>query len=138
MQDFWCLVSIILNNFTMFHIHTAISFSVTPNLWHMGRSLLIDLSNLADFAIMRNLKYKNDTYGKAWTCLCQINRPHLSNRERCRRERKTGSVLVKFLEILAGHTAAVKAKSRHYCIAKTIDVVTRTGVASKQITKKSR
>ena len=48
----------IASNVTNFHVHTAVSFSVIPILWQMGRSLSIDLPNLADFAIMRNLKDK--------------------------------------------------------------------------------
>ena len=48
MQDLLYLVSIILNNFTKLHVHTTISFLVTPILWYMGRRLWIDLRNLAD------------------------------------------------------------------------------------------
>ena len=53
-QDIQYLVSIILNNVTNFHIHTAICFSVIPIFWQMGRSFLFDLPNMADSAIMRN------------------------------------------------------------------------------------
>ena len=56
-QDICYLASIILNNVTNFHVHTAICFSVIYRFsgrW-VGASR-IDLPNMADFAIMHNLK----------------------------------------------------------------------------------
>ena len=48
MKDIQYLVSIIQNNFTKFHVHTAISFPVISK--YMGGSFSNDSPNLADSA----------------------------------------------------------------------------------------
>ena len=61
-QDMWYLVSIILNNFTKFYVHTAVSFSFITIFWYMGRNFSIDLPNPADFEIMHNLENDFQVY----------------------------------------------------------------------------